>query len=36
MNVIFEACSTNGRWGLTVVGPEGTRFPAEGSLRHVV
>jgi hypothetical protein len=35
MNVVYEARSTNGRWGLTIVGPEGTRFPAEGALRHV-
>lgn len=35
MQVVYEARSTNGRWGLTVVGPEGTKFPAEGSLRHV-
>ena len=26
---IFSACSTNGRWGLAVVGPEGTKFPAQ-------
>lgn len=35
MKEIFSARSTNGRWGLAVVGPEGTRFPAQGSLRHV-
>jgi hypothetical protein len=32
---IVSARSTNGRWGLAVVGPEGTTFPAQGSLRHV-
>jgi len=35
MEEIFSARSTNGRWGLAVVGPEGTMFPAQGSLRHV-
>ena len=35
MKEIFSARSTNGRWGLAVVGPEGTVFPAQGSLRHV-
>ena len=35
MKEIFSARSTNGRWGLAVVGPEGTTFPAQGSLRHV-
>jgi hypothetical protein len=35
MKEIFSARSTNGRWGLAVVGPEGTKFPAQGSLRHV-
>lgn len=35
MEEIFSARSTNGRWGLAVVGPEGTVFPAQGSLRHV-
>lgn len=30
---IFSAISTNGRWGLAVVGPEGTTFPAQGRLR---
>jgi hypothetical protein len=32
---IFRDRSTNGRWGLAVVGPEGTTFPAQGSLRHI-
>lgn len=32
---IFSSRSTNGRWGLAVVGHEGTTFPAQGSLRHV-
>lgn len=32
MEMIFEARSTNGRWGLAIVGPEGTRLPAQGSL----
>jgi len=32
---IFSARSTNGRWGLAVVGPQGTTFPAQGSLRHI-
>jgi hypothetical protein len=35
MKEIFSARSTNGRWGLTVVGPDGTKLPAQGSLRHV-
>lgn len=35
MQELFSAHSTNGRWGLAVVGPEGTAFPAQGSLRHV-
>jgi hypothetical protein len=35
VNVIFQDRSTNGRWGLTVVGPEGTKFPAEGKVRHL-
>jgi hypothetical protein len=35
MEEIFAARSTNGRWGLAVVGPEGAKFPAQGSLRHV-
>ena len=35
MKEIFAAQSTNGRWGLSVVGPEGTTLPAQGSLRHV-
>ena len=32
MKVIFEARSTNGRWGMAIVGPEGTKLPAQGSL----
>lgn len=32
MEVIFEARSTNGRWGLAIVGPEGTKLPAQGRL----
>ena len=24
-----------GRWGLRIVGPEGTKFPAEGTLRYI-
>lgn len=35
MEVILEACSQNGRWGLQVVGPEGVRLPARGALRHL-
>lgn len=35
MKEIFSARSTNGRWGLAVVGPDGTKLPAQGSLRHV-
>jgi len=35
MKELFSARSTNGRWGVAVVGPEGTEFPAQGSLRHV-
>ncbi len=35
MKEIFSASSTNGRWGLAVVGPDGTTLPAQGSLRHV-
>ena len=32
MEVIFDARSTNGRWGLAIVGPAGTTLPAQGSL----
>lgn len=32
MELIFDARSTNGRWGLAIVGPEGARLPAQGSL----
>jgi hypothetical protein len=32
---LFCARSTNGRWGMAVVGPEGVKFPAQGSLSHV-
>lgn len=32
---LFSARSTNGRWGLAVVGPAGTVLPAQGSLTHV-
>ena len=32
MKMIFEARSTNGRWGMAIVGPEGTKLPAQGSL----
>ena len=32
MELIFNARSTNGRWGLAIVGPEGSRLPAQGSL----
>lgn len=35
MKEIFKELSTNGRWGLAVVGEEGTQFPAEGSVRPV-
>lgn len=35
LSQIFSAKSTNGRWGLAVVGPEGTTLPAQGSLRHI-
>lgn len=35
MRELFSSRSTNGRWGLAVVGPEVTKFPAQGSLRHV-
>lgn len=35
MKEVFSARSTNGRWGLVVVGPDGTTFPEQGSLRHV-
>lgn len=35
MKELFSARSTNGRWGLAVVGPEGTTFPSQGGLRHV-
>lgn len=35
MKEIFSARSTNGRWGLAVVGPDGTTFPSQGRLRHV-
>jgi len=33
-----EVCgqsSTNGRWGLRIVGPAGTKFPAEGKLERL-
>ncbi len=35
MNEMFRAVAQNGRSGLAVVGPAGTAFPAEGSLRHL-
>jgi hypothetical protein len=35
MKEIFSARSTNGRWGLAIVGPEETKLPAQGILRHV-
>lgn len=34
-HVIFEQRSTNRQWGLAIVGPEGTEFPAQGTLRHL-
>ena len=35
MKVIFEARSTNGRWGMAIVGPDGTKLPAQGSLSNI-
>lgn len=35
MKVIFEARSTNGRWGMAIVGPDGTKLPAQGSLSSI-
>lgn len=32
---MFRAVSQNGRWGLAVVGPEGAKLPAEGSVEHI-
>ena len=32
---LFKAISTNGRWGLAVVGKEGITFPAKGKLIHL-
>lgn len=32
MKELMRKTSQNGRWGLSVVGPEGTTFPAEGRL----
>lgn len=32
---LFRAVSQNGRWGLAVVGPEGAKLPAEGSVKHI-
>ena len=36
MKEIFKAVSTNGRWGMAIVGPnEVSRLPAEGGIRHI-
>lgn len=35
MDLIFTIRSVNGRWGIDIVGPTGTIFPAEGNLRHL-
>lgn len=33
--LLWQARSTNGRWGLAIVGPEGTELPCQGSIRHL-
>lgn len=35
MKELVSEISTNGRWGVAIVGPEGTEFPAQGTLRHL-
>ena len=35
MKELFAATSTNGNYGIALVGPEGTTFPAEGSIKHL-
>jgi len=35
MKVILDDRSQNGRWGLQIVGPEDTEFPARGTLKHL-
>lgn len=35
ISTIWEVLSTNGRWGMSIVGPHGISLPAQGSLRHV-
>lgn len=32
---LHHSRSTNGRWGLVLVGPEGTKFPAEGRVEYI-
>lgn len=33
--LLWQARSTNGRWGLAIVGPEGTKLPCQGAIRHL-
>lgn len=33
--LVWSARSTNGRWWLAIVGPEGTTLPCQGSVRHL-
>lgn len=35
MKELFSARSTNGRWGLAVVGPDDATLPAQGSINHI-
>lgn len=35
MEELFSVRSTNGRWGLSVVGPAGVTFPARGGLTKI-
>jgi len=35
MKELFAVSSTNGNYGLAIVGPEGTTFPARGSIKHL-
>jgi len=30
--LLWKARSTNGRWGLAIVGPEGTKLPCQGAM----
>lgn len=33
--LLWQARSTNGRWGLAIVGPEGSKLPCQGAIRRL-